>query len=121
MAEVLEYSLVVLASLLLGGGSVYSLGNYLTQTGTVVRDSHANSVLSAASTALRTGSVRSVVVLLDGNVVACKHGVLSMSPQSHGDNLQLPARCNFSFGPLYGIHRLTFGLASGNLTLEVSG
>jgi hypothetical protein len=119
LVEVFEYTIVFLASLLVGGFSLYTLGSYTSYERGIAEASAFQSILSAASASVRTGTTQVVVSYLDNYTISCRSGRLSMYASAGGFSSYVGARCSFSFANLKGIQRLEFRTVSGDLILEL--
>ncbi len=117
MVEVFEYTLVLLASLMVGGFSLYAVGNYTSQEKTVAEASAFQSILSAASTSVRTGTTQVVVAFFDNETISCRGGRLSVTASGVDLSSEIGAHCSFKISNLKGVHSLAFRAGSGNLTL----
>ena len=119
MVEVFEYTLVFVVSLLVGGFSFYALGSYTSHARSVEEASVFQSILSAASASIRTGTVQPVVAFFDNDTISCVRGRLSMSTSGNDFFSDVAARCSFSLPSLKGTHSLEFRTVSGNLILRL--
>lgn len=118
MAEVLEYSFVILASTLV---VLFSVGTYQSLSGTVAEAGfHASfsSVIQAAASAVETGN-SSVTLVLSDSAISCSHGSIALSSGSLRSSYAMPVACSFRDGPLSGQTDLEFSY-DGSLKLRVN-
>ena len=119
MVEIFEYTLVFLASLLVGGFSFYALGNYASHATNIEEAFVFQSILSAASASVRTGTAQGLVAFFDNETISCREGRLSLTASGGSFSSDVGASCSFIYTSLKGIHRLTFRTVAGNLALGV--
>jgi hypothetical protein len=119
LVEVFEYTLVFLASLLVGGSSLYTLGSYASHERGIAEASAFQLIVSAASVSLRTGTAQIAVIYLDNYTVSCGGGRISMSSPGGSFSSDIGAPCSFRFVSLKGIQRMEFRPVSGELTLRL--
>jgi len=119
MVEVLEYSLVFLASSMLVGFSfaaAYSFQGVSRQ----IEDRAAFSSLTATAWGAIEHGDSSVTLGVVNSSVACTGGVLSFSSPYYSAVADIPAGCDFAFQRLDGQHIFGFASSGGWLELKVS-
>ncbi len=119
MVEIIEYSLVLLTSLLFAGYGVYlftDYTHYVSQSNSIATYA---SIVSAAWSSIESNSERRVVVFLNNVTLACSNGSFTLASASYHMSTTIPADCSFKFGGLIGLRTLIIREASGILTLQV--
>ncbi len=119
MVEIIEYSLVLLTSVLFAGYGVYlftDYARYVSQSNSIATFA---SIVSAAWSSIESNSERRVVVFLNNVTLACNNGSFTLASTSYQMSTTLPAHCNFKFGDIIGVRTLIIRDASGSLTLQV--
>lgn len=119
MAELVEYSLVVIASTLFVTGSVAVYGSFTSFESGLSLHAAFGLVAGLASRAAESGSANATVAL-PASTVACQAGVLSMTVGNASLEERLPLTCGFVVGVPAGVHVLTFTDDSSQLTLSVT-
>ncbi len=119
MVEILEYSLVFLASSMLAGFSIVALSSYAGYL-RHAEDQGAFSALSgAAADAAENGNSSLTLSLADASL-SCSEGVFSLSSPSFSASVMLPVACDFEYAGLDGSYGFNFTVESGTLSLAVS-
>lgn len=119
MAEVIEYTLVVAASMVV---VVFSLGFYASfSNGVAYSEERADfaSITTVAMTSVEHGS-SSVTLSFSGATVACVDGQISITSGSYNATAEIPTGCDFQTGVLYGTHTLAFATHGYVTRVEVS-
>ena|SRR5579863_875970 len=119
MAEVVEYSLVVLASALFVAGSVATYGSYDSFVSGLQLRSASSTIGRLAAEAIATGT-SSASVDMPASTIQCGGGVLSVSSGGESEVQTLGAGCNFNVTVQGGVHTLLFSFSSSRLTMAVS-
>ncbi len=119
MVEIIEYSLVLLTSLLFAGYGVYLFTDYARYANRSNSIATFSSIVSAAWSSIESNSARRVVVFLNNVTLACNDGSFTLASSSYQMVSTIPAACNFKFGGIIGLRTLIIRDASGSLTLQV--
>ena len=117
----IEYSLVLLTSMLFAGYGVYlfsGYAHYVSQSNSIAT---AASIISATWSSIESNSERRLVIFLNNVTITCNNGSLTLASGSYQMVTAIPAHCNFEFDGLTGVHTLIIRDASGSLTLQVDG
>ena len=118
MVEVLEYSIVFLASSLMVGFSVATASSFQA-TSFGIEDNAALSGLTAAAWGAVEHGNSSVVLGVVNSTVSCSGGVLSLSSKFYTGDARVPFGCGFAYPGLDGRHSFMFSAEHGVLELEV--
>ena len=118
MVELLEYSLVFLASSMLVGFSMAIASSYQGASQAIEARAALSSLSGAAWEAVEHGG-SNVTLSLTNSTITCAGGVLTLTSGSFTGREDLPARCGFSFVGLGGWHTFGFTFDSGRLELTV--
>ncbi len=118
MVEVLEYSLVFLASSLLIGFSVIAVGSFSNYSLGVENRAALSSLNSVAMEAVEQGSSNLTVAVAAARVL-CAGGNLTLSSPYYSGSVYLPVGCHFDFSDLEGRRAFSFVSGGGQLSLEV--
>lgn len=118
MAEVLEYSFVILASVLVVGFSVVTYQSFAGTVSSAEFHASFDSVVESAASAVETGT-SSVTLLLDNATLYCSHGNLLFTSGPMSASYYLPAACSFASGPMSGRTTLSFSY-DGSLRVRVT-
>lgn len=119
MAELVEYSLVVMVSTLFITGSVatyVSLSSF--ESGIQLRETFA-SVSGLALQAMENGSARAALTSPQ-SAIRCANGFLSVSMGDSTEGQSLPIGCDFGFQLSGGTHLLRFSEQASQLDLSVN-
>ena len=119
MVETIEYSLVVLTSLLFAGSGVYLFTDYTHRVSQTDSSATFSSVLSAAYSSLASNSERQVVLFLSNATISCRDGTIVFGSGPSRVAAAIPAGCEFNFERVSGVRTLLFRATSNWLTLEV--
>ena len=119
MAELLEYSLVVLVSTLFVSGSVATYNSFASFESHVQFGAEVSAVSNMVSVAIRNGTSRAELSL-PGSTILCDSGNLTVASGSMTAALAVPLACHFSatLGP--GLHVVTFTRLGTALALAVT-
>src|SRR3989442_10134198 len=102
MVETIEYSLVVLTSMLFAGSGVYLFTDYTQRVGQTDNSATFSSILSAAYSSLASNSERRVGLFLKKATISCRGGnVLFPDRPSPGGGAKTPRR-HFHFQAVSG-------------------
>lgn len=118
MAEVFEYSLVVLVSAALTVFSVGVYGGLGSAIGPAADEADFASVLALATAAVEHGSSSSVLVF-DHASIGCSSGVIILTSGGYSQNSTLPVDCSIPTETVSGARQLTFSYVEGVLNLQV--
>ena len=119
MVETIEYSLVVLTSMLFAGSGVYLFTDYTQRVGQTDNSATFSSILSAAYSSLASNSERRVVLFLSNATISCRGGTVIFQSGPSRVAAAIPAGCDFSFESVSGVRTLSLRTSSNWLTLEV--
>ena len=119
MVETIEYSLVVLTSILFAGSGVYLFTNYTQRVSQTDSSATFSSILSAAYSSLASYSERRVVLFLSNATISCHGGTVVFESGRSRAAATIPAGCDFNFNRISGVRTLLFRATSNWLTLEV--
>jgi hypothetical protein len=118
MTELVEYSLVVMASTLLITGSVLIYGEYAAFESGITHHAAFDAVSALASRAVEEGRAKGTVSL-PASVISCHGGVLVFAVGGFSENESLPLPCSFTVGISEGVHTLEFRDNSSQLQVSV--
>ncbi len=118
MAELFEYSLAIIASVLLSGASVQVYSSYTNTVTGLQFKSTFDSVLSLATQSLGNGSSRATIDF-QASTLSCSGGVLSLTSASDHVSASVNNSCNFSYQIQPGLHTLVFAGNPSGLSLRV--
>ncbi len=119
MAEIVEYSLVVLVSALFVSGSVVVYGSFTSfESDLQLRATYA-AVSNLASQAAENGSA-TASLSMQGTTIGCSGDSLVVSVGSKGLAGSIPSSCDFVLDVPSGVHDLTFEALGKGLNLSVS-
>ena len=119
MAQTIEYSLVVLTSILFAGSGVYLFADYTQRVGRTDVSATFSSILSAAYSSLASNSERRVILFFSNATISCRGGTLVFQSGPSRVAAAIPAGCDFSFESVSGVRTLVLRATSNWLTLEV--
>ncbi len=119
MVETIEYSLVVLTSILFAGSGVYLFTDYTHRVSQTDSSATFSSILSAAYSSLASNSERRVVLFLSNATISCRGGTIVFESGSSRVAAAIPAGCEFSYEGVSGVRTLVLRATSNWLTLEV--
>src|SRR3989441_10658436 len=97
MVETIEYSLVVLTSMLFAGSGVYLFTDYTQRVGQTDNSATFSSILSAAYSSLASNSERRGVLFLNNATISCRGGTVIFQSGPSPVAAARPAGCDFSF------------------------
>ncbi len=118
MAELFEYSLAIIASVLLSGASVEVYSSYTDTVRGLQFKSTFNSVLGLATQSLDNGSSRATIDF-QASTLSCSGGVLSLTSASESASASVNDSCSFSYQIVPGPHTLAFTGEPSGLTVRV--
>jgi len=119
MVEVLEYSLVLLASSLLIGFSISAASSFWGVS-LETEDRAAFSGLAATAWGALEHGNSSVTLEVSNSSVYCVGGALTFSSPRYSAVADLPADCDFAYQQLDGQHLFSFATVGSWLELRVS-
>jgi len=119
MVEVLEYSLVFLASSMLVGFSIAAASSFQGASREIEDRAAFTSLAATAWEAVEHGN-SSVTLVLANSSVYCASGELTFSSPDYSAVANLPAGCGFGYRGLDGQQVFNFTSADGWLELTVS-
>ena len=119
MTELLEYSLVLMASTLFVAGSVLVYGGYVSFESRLSLRAVFSGVSGLAERAIGNGSARQALALPSA-VIGCHSGVLSVRVGGSEENETLKVGCGFSVSVPPGVHTLEFSDSASQLYLAVT-
>src|SRR2546427_4433226 len=97
MVETIEYSLVVLTSMLFAGSGVYLFTDYTKRVGQTDNSATFSSILSAAYSSLASNSERRVGLFLNNATIFCRGGTVIFQSGPSRVAAGIPPGCGFSF------------------------
>jgi hypothetical protein len=118
LAEIVEYTLVVLVSALFVGGSVATYDSFSSFTSGLQLRLDSASVAKLADEAVTNGSA-AMTLTVPPSTLTCQGGVLSLTSSGFSQSHAVSAGCDFRFS-LHGVQTLRFAYRSSQLTLAVS-
>ncbi len=118
MAEVVEYTLVVLTALVFAGASVAVYGQYAQVQAAFVSKASFSELTNLAQDAVLNGSSTSSFVIPQ-STLTCSGGALSLSTSSGNQSAATGVSCDFHFNIQAGLHTFVFTYNSTVLTLGV--
>jgi hypothetical protein len=119
MAELVEYSLIVMVSLLFVAGSVMTYNSFSALESQLQFSGAYASVTGLASQAVENGT-SSGSLSLPMSTIRCEDGILTVSSGQMSREQELPVACNFSLRVSSGPHLLRFSVTSSRLVLLVT-
>jgi len=119
MVEILEYSLVFLASSLLVGFSIAAASSFQGASRSIEERAAGSTLAATAWEAVEHGS-SSVTLELENSSVYCAAGELTFSSPGYFSSTSLPVGCGFAFPGLDGERVFNFTSTGGRLELAVS-
>jgi len=118
MAEVVEYSLVVLVSSLFVAGSVVVYNSFTSFESDLQLKATFAAVSNLASQAVVNGSAMERLSM-PASTIACLGSSMTVSLGSQGLSQSLPVTCDFDLGVSSGVHTLMFRAVGARLNLSV--
>ena len=118
MAEVIEYTLVVMVSVLFVAGSVYVYDSFSSFESQAQLRAASATVAALAYQAARNGS-SSATVSLPGSTISCAGDTLRLSTASSTDAMASPLACDFEVTVTGGTHTIQFYSIQSQLTIRV--
>lgn len=119
MAEITEYSLVLLVSMLFVGASMAIYGAYTKFESASEVSASVAALVPLALQAAETGTA-SATILLPASTISCSDGLFAISTSGSVQNQRLPVDCNFSVVIPGGIHIVRFFSYASALSLVVT-
>lgn len=119
MAEVLEYSLVVLVSSFFVAGSAMAYSSYSSFAAGLQFKASSAALMGIANGAYINGTSQGDIVL-PASTISCTNGLLIFRTDSHVDQRSLPVECDFSVQVPGGPHLVRFADVSSDLRLTVT-
>jgi hypothetical protein len=119
MAQVLEYALVFVCSLMVAGFSAGAYTTYLSAVYRTQSEVQVTTIADAAAAALRDGS-GTVTADISGVTMACHGDTLYVVSGSATKTVPAAGGCDFSLLGFSGVHRLTFVSGPGPLSVGVA-
>jgi hypothetical protein len=119
MAELVEYSLIVMVSLLFVAGSVVTYSSFSALESQLQFSGASAEVTGLASQAVENGT-SSASLSLPMSTIRCDDGLLTISSGQMTREQDLPVVCNFSLPVSSGPHLLRFTVTSSRLVLLVT-
>jgi len=117
--EVLEYSMVFLASSMLVGFSIAAASSFGAVSSGVEDRAIFSSLTATAWEAVEHGNA-SIALTVTNSSVSCEGGRLSLSSSNFSEATGLPVGCDFGYSKLGGRHLFAFTSVGGWLELAVS-
>jgi len=118
MAELVEYTIAIMVSMFLVGGSIAVYDSFTSyEAGLQLRGTF-SAIAAVAESALGNGSAR-LAVPLPESTIGCEGGTFYVSDGSGTVSQSIPAGCDFQARISAGTHQLSFSSASGELELVV--
>src|SRR5437870_13445962 len=115
MVETIEYSLVVLTSMLFAGSGVYLFTDYTQRVGQTDNSATFSSILSAAYSSLARNSERRLLLFLNYAPISCPGGTVFFHSGPSPAAAALPAACAFTVGSVSGGRSLCLRACSVSL------
>src|SRR2546422_8696564 len=103
MVETIEYSLVVLTSMLFAGSGVYLFTDYTQRIGQTDNSATFSSILSAAYSSLASNSERRVGLFLPNATISCPRGTVVFQIRPPPVAAAIPPGGDFSVGAVRGV------------------
>ena len=119
MAEILEYCLVFLVSMLFVAGSVATYGSFSGFASGLQFRVASSSISRIAAEALANGTAAATVTV-PPSTLACRGAVLTFASGTLSSSVNIPGGCDFSFSLSGGEHSLGFSYGRQQLTATVS-
>jgi hypothetical protein len=119
LSQVIEYTLVVLASTLFVGGSTATLMAYQSFETKAQTGAAFSTLWTLAEQAAENGSSQAVLFLPD-STVTCRGSSLDMTSSDVTAIHDLPVSCDFSKQISKGVHHVEFLFQSSTLLLQVN-
>jgi len=119
LAELIEYALAVMASMLVVAGSVVLYNSFASyESGLQLRETF-STVSGLVDRALQNGTERATLAL-PTSTIGCEEGTLYIRIGSEGISQSISAACNFQASVASGSYSVDFRTDSGRLELGVS-
>lgn len=118
MVELVEYSMVVLASALFAGASVATYSSFTRFEGDLAAHAAFSELSTLAMHAVDNGTSRSSISLPGGSI-ACHAGLLTFTTGALVLNQTLRTECSFDTEVTPGMHTVTFTEGSSGLLMKV--
>jgi hypothetical protein len=119
MAELVEYSLIVMVSVLFVAGSVMTYNSFSALESQLKFGGAYAAVTGLASQAVENGS-SSGSLSLPMSTIKCEDGLLTVSSGQMSREQDLPVACDFNLHVSPGPHLLRFAVTSSRLILLVT-
>jgi len=119
LAEITEYTLAVLVSTLLVGGSAVTYAAFARFESASEVDASLSALVGLANDAVVNGHSSSTL-LLPTSTLTCAHGVLTLSSGNSTVSSPIGGACDFSVGLSGGVHTVTFESGQSGLILQVT-
>jgi hypothetical protein len=118
MAEVLEYSLVFLLSLVMAGSSILISSSFISDSRGLQNRAAFSGLTDAAWRAVEQGNADDSITLATATI-SCTDGNMSLSSPYYSASVSLPVGCDFGFPQVEGTRQIEFSFSNGRLGLEV--
>src|SRR2546425_13294754 len=118
MAQTIEYSLVVLTSILFAGSGVYLFTDYTQRVGRTDVSATFSSILSAAYSSLASNSERRGILFFNNATISCRGGTVVFQSRPPRVAAAIPAGCGFRFESGNGVRTPFLPATSTSLALE---
>jgi len=118
LAEILEYALVFLTSVLV---VTFSFGVYSSYAGALAEAQYRagfSSLTTVAMASIEHGD-SSITLSLKNVTLSCHDGYFSFAAPSFSASTTLPAACDFAYVEVSGTHTFAFSSSGGSVDLEV--
>jgi uncharacterized protein (UPF0333 family) len=119
MAEVVEYTLVVLVSVLFVGGSAYVYTSFASIESQAQLRAASATVSALVDEAVRNGSSLATISL-PSSTISCTAETLRLSTSSATDAIASPLACDFEVTVTGGAHTIQFFSSHSQLTIRVA-
>jgi hypothetical protein len=119
LAEITEYTLAVLVSTLLVGGSAVAYSAFARFEASSEVDASLSALVGLANDAVVNGHSSSTL-LLPSSTLTCEHRVLTITSGNDTASSPIGGDCDFVMGISGGTHTISFDGRPSGLSLEVT-
>lgn len=119
MAEITEYALAAMVSVLLVGGSAATYASFARFESSSVGAASLSTLVALGDEAIDSGQ-SSTTVFLPPSTVSCSGGLMTLAYGNTTIGASLPTRCGFTVYISGGAHTITFVSRSSVLYMQVS-
>jgi uncharacterized protein (UPF0333 family) len=119
VAELIEYALVIMVSVLFVAGSAYVYESFSSLESQLQLRAATNEVSTLVSQALRNGS-SVATISLPTSTISCSSQTIRLTTSTSTDVLASPLACDFNVTVTGGSHTVQFFTGGSELTIRVA-